>query len=474
AKLDDTDLRSQLQQAQASLASAQAAYDKLMQGALPTDVAAAQTAIDSANTQVANARKALAGAQDTATKDLASAQQAVSSAQQSQADAQKNLQAAQAQIDAATASDKVTLANAQQALADAQKTAQALPAIVAQQIEQAKDKLYADQIADDAAVGRGAMTSDARQAALDVDQTAITQANASAQQQLAQSQQTLNQAQATLNNANATLQNDLAKFQGQLVSAQTQANSADQALKTAQTNLASAQAKDNQSVQSAQAQVDSAVSSVQTAQAAYNQKVAPPSQPDIDAAKAQVAQQTAATPLAQNNLDAAVLKAPTDGTVTAVNGAVGQWLSGGATSGASASSASGANTTSTSTDFVDLTSLSGLQVTAQVNEADISRVKVGQPITFTVDANPGRTFTGKVIIIQPLGQTSQNVVSYTVTSSVDQTNATLLPGMTATINIIVNQVNNALEVPMSALTFARTQTSASRTSGQQGTSPAGQ
>ena len=463
AKLDASDLTTQLQQAQANLANAQATYNKLVQGALPTDVAAAQVAIDSANSQLASASKGLGAAQDIAAKDTAASQQAL-------ADSQKNLQSAQAQVDASTAADKVALANAQKALADAQATGLTLPAVLTQQIEQAKDKLYADQVADDAAVGRGSMTVQGRQAALDADQVAIDQANAAAVQQLAQSKQTVNQAQATLNSAQSTLQNDLAKFQGQLVTAQTSANQA-------QTSLASTQAKDAQSIQSAQSSVAAAASGVQTAQAAYGQKVAPPTQADIDASQALIAAQQANVQLAQNNLDAAVLPAPADGTVTAINGAVGQWLSGGALNGSAANSASGAGASSasasTSSNFISLTSLNGLQVTAQVNESDIGRVQIGQPISFTVDAFPNQTFSGKVAIIQPLGQDVQNVVSYTVTSTIDQTKAQLLPGMTATTNIIINQVRNALEVPMSALTYARGQV-ASRGQGGANAKPSGQ
>lgn len=459
AKLDETDLRSQLDQAKANLANAQANYNKLVQGATPQAVASAQASVDSANTQLANAQRGLAGAHDVTAKDLAAQQQAVS-------DAQKSLQSIQAQIDQSTAADKVAVANATQALSDAQRTAQALPAVIAQQIESAKDKLYADQVADDAAVGRGSMTKEARQAALDADQVAIDQANASAQQQLAQSQQTLNQAQATLKTAQATLQNDLAKFQGQLVSAQTSLNQA-------QSNQANAQAKDNQSIQSAQSTLDSAAASLKTAQASYNSAVAAPSQAEIDASQAQVSAQQANVQLAQNNIDAAVLTAPTDGTVTAINGAVGQWLAGGSLNGSAAASASGASagtssSSNSSSNFISLTSLSGLQVTAQVNESDIGRVQVGQQATFTVDAFPNRTFTGKVAIIQPLGQTVQNVVSYTVTSTIDQTDAQLLPGMTATVNIIINRVSNALEVPMSALTYARAQAARQFAGGQGG------
>ncbi len=144
--------------------------------------------------------------------------------------------------------------------------------------------------------------------------------------------------------------------------------------------------------------------------------------------------------------------------MTSINGAVGQWLSGGATSGSSASSASGASTSS-GTDFIDLTNLTNLQVTAQVNEADIASVKLGNPVTFTVSALPNQTFAGKVSTIQPLGQTTSNVVAYTVTSTIDKSNASLLPGMTATESIVTNQVNDVVSVPTAALSFARGQIS---------------
>jgi len=71
AKLDDSDLKSQLDQAKANLANAQAAYNKLTQGATPQAVASAQAAVDSANTTLANAQKSLGSAQQVAAKDLA-------------------------------------------------------------------------------------------------------------------------------------------------------------------------------------------------------------------------------------------------------------------------------------------------------------------------------------------------------------------------------------------------------------------
>ena len=398
AQMDTSDLTAQLNQAKAGVANAQAAYDKLAQGPLPTDIAVAQAGVTAADNALANAKK--------------------------------NLATAQAQIAASQASDQVAVQNAQQALADAQKTQAALPAVITQQIAQAKNSLYSAQLTRDATCGHGTGSAcDAANATVNAQQSAVDQANASAQQQMAQQQASVDSAQSALNTANASLKNDQAKNQASLVTAQGSVSSAQDGVTTAQANLAKAEA--------------------------------PSTQADLDAAKAQIASQQAAVTLAQNNLNAATLTSPVDGTVTALNGAVGQWLSGGATSGSAVGAASGAgassSSSSTSSDFIDITQLSGLQVTSQVNEADIATVKVGQPVTFTVDAYPGRTFTGKVAIIQPLGQNVQNVVSYTVTSSVNSTNASLLPGMTASVNIITAQAQNVLEVPVAALTYARTQ-----------------
>ncbi|HLG73580.1 MAG TPA: biotin/lipoyl-binding protein, partial [Chloroflexota bacterium] len=147
AALDMSDLQAQVQQAQATLASAQAAYNKAAAGPTATSVAASQASVDAAKTQLGSAQAALQAAQAVAAKDVAAAQQALD-------DAQKNLQAVQAQANATLAADNTAVANAQQSLADAQKVAQSAPAVVAQSIEKAKDQLYADQVADDAAVGR--------------------------------------------------------------------------------------------------------------------------------------------------------------------------------------------------------------------------------------------------------------------------------------------------------------------------------
>src|SRR5207237_10032944 len=150
---------------------------------------------------------------------------------------------------------------------------------------------------------------------------------------------------------------------------------------------------------------------------------------------------------AQNNMAAAVLTAPTGGTIAGLNGTVGQYISG----GASGSSSSATSTSSTSSAFITLSDLSTPQVSASVSEADIGKVQPGQKVNFSVTAYPGKTFTGTVAAIVPAGTTTSNVVTYTVLISVDQTNVQLLPSMTATVTIVTQEAAGAVLVPNAAI-----------------------
>lgn len=147
----------------------------------------------------------------------------------------------------------------------------------------------------------------------------------------------------------------------------------------------------------------------------------------------------------------AILTAPADATVAAINGVVGQSLGAGS-SGSSSSS-------STSQALIILTDLSKLTITAQVNEVDVGNVQVGQSSQFTVAAYPTQTFRATVTAIDMIGQTASNVVSYTVQLTVDQQSLQgthLYPGMTATVNITTAERIGVLLVPSAALSFPST------------------
>lgn len=451
ATLDTTDLQIALEQAKATLAQAQANLVKVQAGSTKQTVAVAQASVDNAKQNVSDANAGLAATKASNTQNLAAAQGSVAAAQTSLGNAQAALVATQNQAAKTLAADQLAVSNAQKSLDATRATVAADVPVIEQQVEQAKDNLWSTQVSRDAACGHGGGAQcDAANAQVAASQTAVNTAQSQLIYNQKQSAQQVSAAQATLATANAQLAKDQSGQQAAIVSAQNQVKQNEAALKTAQNGVNQAQANAAASIQSAQSSINNASNTQRSAEASYNETTAPPVQSDIDTAKAQVQNAQAAVNQAQNNLDSAVLTAPFAGTIASVNGSVDQWISGGTVAATSGSSAS-------STAIFTLMNLNELQVGAQVNEADISKVKVGDPVTFDVSAFPGQTFQGKVITIQPVGTTSSNVVVYNVTSSIQSTkDANLYPGMTATVTIVSAQHNNVVTVPNSALTFAQT------------------
>jgi HlyD family secretion protein len=95
--------------------------------------------------------------------------------------------------------------------------------------------------------------------------------------------------------------------------------------------------------------------------------------------------------------------------------------------------------------------LARMQIHASVDEADIGRVKEGQPVSFTVDAYPDEEFRGTVTQVRNAPVTQQNVVTYTVVVGVDNGSLRLKPGMTANVSFETAEVCDALRVPAAAL-----------------------
>jgi HlyD family secretion protein len=101
--------------------------------------------------------------------------------------------------------------------------------------------------------------------------------------------------------------------------------------------------------------------------------------------------------------------------------------------------------------FLIAKDLENLQVWASVNEADIGRIRAGQPVRFTVDAYPGLTFDGKVAQIRLNATMTQNVVTYTVVVTSGNAGGKLLPYLTADVRIEVARSTDVLRVPNAAL-----------------------
>jgi membrane fusion protein, macrolide-specific efflux system len=167
---------------------------------------------------------------------------------------------------------------------------------------------------------------------------------------------------------------------------------------------------------------------------------------------------------AQTTLSATVLTAPGAGTVTAINGTVGQ-ASGTGTSGSSqqSSSTSGggqqpanssAASTSSSSGFIVLTNMSSLLVDTSVAEIDVSKVKVGQKSIVTINALPNAPVHATVGNVNLTPTTSGSVVSYGTQLTLTNPPDGLRPGQSASVVITVAEATNALSVPAAAVQTA--------------------
>lgn len=157
-----------------------------------------------------------------------------------------------------------------------------------------------------------------------------------------------------------------------------------------------------------------------------------------DTARAAVAQAQAQVATARTDLDRSVIRSPIDGVVVDRQVNVGQPV---------------ASSLQAATLFVIAQDLSRLQANITVDEADIGDVREGQSVRFTVDAFPDREFEGRVSQVRQQGVAESGVVSYTVVVEADNPGRQLLPGMTANAEIVLEQRENVLRLPNTALRF---------------------
>jgi HlyD family secretion protein len=169
------------------------------------------------------------------------------------------------------------------------------------------------------------------------------------------------------------------------------------------------------------------------AKSAYDQ-----AQAQITFDEATILQRQASLDAAQVNLDYADIVSPVDGTVVSRNVTMGQTV---------------AASFQTPTLFLIATDLTKMEVDANVSESDIGGIKQGNKATFTVDAYAKRTFEGAVSQVRQSPQTVQNVVTYDIVISVNNSDLALMPGMTAASRIVVDQRNDVIRVPNQALRY---------------------
>ncbi|HTV33826.1 MAG TPA: efflux RND transporter periplasmic adaptor subunit [Methylocella sp.] len=108
----------------------------------------------------------------------------------------------------------------------------------------------------------------------------------------------------------------------------------------------------------------------------------------------------------------------------------------------------------TPTLFLIATDLTDMQVDTNTAEGDVGGVKVGNAVTFTVDAYPRRIFQGTIVQVRQSPQTVQNVVTFDAVVGVNNDDLALMPGMTASTRIIVASKNDVIRVPNQALRYS--------------------
>ncbi|MBP5742677.1 MAG: efflux RND transporter periplasmic adaptor subunit [Paludibacteraceae bacterium] len=141
---------------------------------------------------------------------------------------------------------------------------------------------------------------------------------------------------------------------------------------------------------------------------------------------------------AQTNLGYATIYSPIDGVVLSKSVEEGQTV---------------ASSFNTPTLFVIANDLTNMQVVANVDEADIGNVQMGQKVVFTVDAFPNESFQGQVTQVRQEATTSNNVVTYEVVISAPNPDLKLKPGLTANVTIYTMERQNAVCVASKALRF---------------------
>lgn len=160
---------------------------------------------------------------------------------------------------------------------------------------------------------------------------------------------------------------------------------------------------------------------------------------DVAAARAEMSASQATLSNNLTNLGYSKITSPVDGTVISRAVDVGQTV---------------AASFNTPTLFEVAQDLTKMQIETSVSEADIGRIKVGQEAEYTLDGYQDKKFEGTVTQVRLASTTTNNVVTYTVIISVDNTDGFAIPGMSANVSIITGQAKDVLVVDNKALKFS--------------------
>jgi HlyD family secretion protein len=175
----------------------------------------------------------------------------------------------------------------------------------------------------------------------------------------------------------------------------------------------------------AEAELEVAQASLEDAQEQYDELLSGANQEDIQRAETRIA-------AIEATLNLPKMEAPFNGTITRVDTKVGDLVSAG-------------------TPAFRLDDLSHMLVDVGVTEVDINQIQLGQDALLQFDGIPGEDYQGVVVQIDPVGTVNQGIVEFTVTIEITDPDEAVRPGMTAAVNIVIDQLEDVLIIPNRAV-----------------------
>jgi HlyD family secretion protein len=498
ARLDDADALNQQASAEAGVAAAKASLDRVLNRLTPAQRSLGSAQIAAATEQVEAAATALVRAEAVASANAGLYDEQVEAAQAQleiqESNRAEQVAAARANVAAAEASLQLLIegqtsaqravGNAQidqaEAAVDAAETALSQARNVAEANEDAYDtQVEAAENVLDVAEDRLVELQDAV-AGCDPDDTpelceelsaalaqqvtvviqaesALAGAEAAREQGLARDDQAVALARAQVDQAESALElteaqvtasregpSDaaVAQAEAQVQLARAQLDQALQpvdrsSLAVAQANRQTGLARDAQATDASRSQLEQMERSLDLTEAQVGVNLEPPTDAEIAAATAQVQQAEVALQQAMRLAEETILRAPVAGTVAAVNAEVGELVGAGGLPGVAG--------------FIQLTDVADLIVEVEFSEADAIRVQIGRSAAVEVNALPDEQVTGTVIRIDPTATVVNELVTYGGQVALSQIPEGVRPGQTVTIDVIIDEVDNTLFVPSSAL-----------------------
>lgn len=410
-RLDSSELNAQLLSSRAALDIAQAKLVQTLAGNRPEDIQVYQAAVDKAKTEVENKKQALIDAQADAENDLIQAYEDIPNTLN---DAYlKANDAVHKQIDELFSGDEsnnpqltFTTVNSQ-----AENDAEWQRVIAGKQLTEFQNEIIALNTQDYESLDKALIKAKEH---LTIISNFLARVGDALYAAIVTSEVTLS---------------ELSTYKTNLTTGRTNVNTALTNITTQEQAIAAAKVNNKTSVNTAKANLDTAEAALKKARDELTLKKAGPRQSDIDLAEAEVSQAQANLLQIQAKINKSVLKAPTAGTITAIEKEEGEMAQ--------------ANST-----IVSMISSGHFQVEANVSETEIAKVDLADMVSMTLDAlGPNEKFPGRIIKIDPAETVVSGVIYYKVTSVFDAEDERIKPGMTVNLDIQTAQRENVLYLP---------------------------